>query len=54
VLVACIGPVTAATARAAGLRVGVVATTYTLAGLVDALRAALSPRPGPAVTSGGR
>jgi uroporphyrinogen III methyltransferase/synthase len=54
VLVACIGPVTAETARAAGLRVGAVATTYTLAGLVDVLRAALSPRPGPAVTSGGR
>ncbi|MHB8732854.1 MAG: uroporphyrinogen-III synthase [bacterium] len=54
VLVACIGPVTAETVRASGLRVGAVATTYTLAGLVDALRAALSPRPGPAVTSGGR
>lgn len=54
VLVACIGPVTAETARASGLRVGAVATTYTLAGLVDALRGALSPRPGPAVTSGGR
>jgi uroporphyrinogen III methyltransferase/synthase len=54
VLVACIGPVTAETARASGLRVGAVATAYTLAGLVDALRAALSPRPGPAVTSGGR
>jgi len=53
-LVACIGPVTAETARASGLRVGAVATTYTLSGLVDALRAALSPRPGPAVTSGGR
>lgn len=50
VLVACIGPVTAETARASGLRVGVVATTYTLDGLVDALRAALSPRP---VTTGG-
>jgi uroporphyrinogen III methyltransferase / synthase len=54
VLLACIGPVTAETARASGLRVGAVATTYTLAGLVDALRAALSPHPGPAVTSGGR
>ena len=54
VLVACIGPVTAETARASGLRVGAVATAYTLAGLVDALRSALSPRPGPPVTSGGR
>lgn len=41
-LVACIGPVTAETARAAGLRVGAVATTYTFAGLVEALRDALS------------
>lgn len=54
VLVACIGPVTAETARAAGLRVGAVATAYTLAGLVDVLNAAMSPRPGPAITSGGR
>lgn len=50
VLVVCIGPVTADTARACGLRVGAVAATYTLDGLVDALRAAL--RPGAA--SGGR
>ncbi len=41
VLVACIGPVTAATARDLGLNVGVVAETYTIPGLVAALRAAL-------------
>jgi uroporphyrinogen III methyltransferase/synthase len=40
-LVACIGPVTAATAREHGLRVGVVAETYTIPGLVAALRSAL-------------
>lgn len=44
VLVACIGPVTAETARAAGLRVGIVAHHYTLAGLVDALRTGLGRR----------
>lgn len=54
VLVACIGPVTAETARASGLRVAAVAATYTLPGLVDALCTALAPRPGPAVPSGGR
>ena len=37
-LVACIGPVTAAAARSRGLRVGLVADTYTVPGLVDALR----------------
>lgn len=37
--IACIGPVTAATAREAGLRPEVVATTYTVLGLVAALRA---------------
>lgn len=36
--VACIGPVTAATAREHGLAVGVVADVYTIPGLVDALR----------------
>lgn len=41
VLVACIGPVTAATARASGLDVGVIAETYTIPGLVAALRLAL-------------
>jgi len=44
-LVVCIGPVTAATARESGLRVGAVAATYTLAGLVGALRDALGPAP---------
>jgi uroporphyrinogen III methyltransferase / synthase len=42
-LVACIGPVTAATARDCGLEVGVVADTYTIPGLVLALRTALGP-----------
>jgi len=49
-LVACIGPVTAATARAEGLRVSVVATDYTIPGLVAALRRALA---GTARTSAG-
>jgi uroporphyrinogen III methyltransferase/synthase len=59
-LVACIGPVTAETARESGLRVGAVAAAYTLRGLVDALRVALggpaaAPRAGGRpVTSGGR
>jgi uroporphyrinogen III methyltransferase/synthase len=37
--VACIGPITAEAAREAGLRVDVVAGTFTTAGLVDALEA---------------
>jgi uroporphyrinogen III methyltransferase/synthase len=37
-LVACIGPVTAAAARSCGLTVGLVADTYTVPGLADALR----------------
>jgi len=41
-LVACIGPVTAATARELGLHVGLVAEHYTIPGLVEALRAALA------------
>ena len=40
-LVACIGPVTADTARDAGLQVDVVAEVHTIGGLVDALVAAL-------------
>lgn len=40
-VVACIGPVTAATARRLGLRVTVEATVHSIAGLVDALVAAL-------------
>ena len=39
-LVAAIGPITAATARDLGLRVDVVATEYTIAGLVAALLSA--------------
>ncbi len=42
--VACIGPVTAATARAAGLTVDVVADEHSIEGLVDAL---VWPLPGP-------
>ncbi len=38
-VVACIGPVTAATAREVGLAVDVVATEHSVPGLVDALRA---------------
>jgi len=38
--VVAIGPITASTARELGLRVDVVATDYTIAGLVDALLAA--------------
>lgn len=49
-LVACIGPVTAATARQCGLHVAVVATEYTMPGLVAALREALA---GPARASAG-
>lgn len=35
--VACIGPITAQTARACGLAVGIMATTNTIPGLVDAI-----------------
>lgn len=41
--VACIGPVTAATARELGLVVDVEASEHTIAGLVDALAAHISP-----------
>ena len=44
-LVACIGPVTAATARDAGLHVGVVASEHTVEGLVSAVVAALGALP---------
>lgn len=37
IVVACIGPVTAETARSAGLRVDVVAREYTIEGLIQAL-----------------
>jgi len=40
-IVACIGPITAAAARQCGLSVGLVAETYTIPGLVDALRGRL-------------
>lgn len=40
--VACIGPITAATAREAGLRVDVVAESFTVDGLVRALDSAVS------------
>jgi uroporphyrinogen III methyltransferase/synthase len=42
--VASIGPVTSATARERGLRVDAEATTYTLAGMLDALRAHMAAR----------
>jgi uroporphyrinogen-III synthase len=41
--VAVIGPITAADARKLGLRVDIVATVYTIAGLVEAIEAAYSP-----------
>jgi uroporphyrinogen III methyltransferase/synthase len=43
-VVACIGPITAATARDAGLRVDVVAGEHTIAGLVGALGEAFAAR----------
>jgi uroporphyrinogen III methyltransferase/synthase len=43
-VVACIGPVTAATARQAGIQVTVEAEVHTVAGLVDALTDALTQR----------
>ena len=42
-VVACIGPITAETARAAGLTVDVVAAEHTIDGLVDALVEAFGP-----------
>jgi uroporphyrinogen-III synthase len=42
-VVACIGPVTAETARNLGITVHVEATEHTIAGLVAALTAALAP-----------
>jgi len=39
--VVTIGPITAATARELGLRVDVVATVHTIAGLVEAMTATL-------------
>lgn len=46
VVVACIGPVTADTARALGVRVDVVAQTYTVDGLLDSLEAWLTEQTG--------
>jgi len=43
--VACIGPVTAATARELGLAVTVEAPVHTVDGLVDALVGHLAPEP---------
>ncbi|MBV8986492.1 MAG: uroporphyrinogen-III C-methyltransferase [Acidimicrobiia bacterium] len=43
-VVVCIGPITAATARDAGLTVDVVAEEHTIDGVVDALASALSQR----------
>lgn len=40
-IVACIGPITAETARAAGMRVDVIADTFTADGLTDALAASI-------------
>jgi uroporphyrinogen-III synthase len=42
-VVACIGPITADTARAAGLTVSVVATPHTIDGLVQSLVDTLNP-----------
>ena len=39
-VVACIGPITAASAEAAGLQVDVVASEHTIPGLVDAIKGA--------------
>ena len=40
--IVCIGPVTSETARACGLRVDGEATTFTIPGLVDAVRETLA------------
>ncbi|MFQ5893374.1 MAG: uroporphyrinogen-III synthase, partial [Nitrospinota bacterium] len=46
VAVACIGPITAETARAVGLAPAVIAKTYTIEGLVDALIEHFAPPEG--------
>jgi uroporphyrinogen-III synthase len=45
VLVACIGPITADTARELGLRVDIIAQEYTTRGLVDAIVRSRTPIP---------
>jgi hydroxymethylbilane synthase len=45
VLVACIGPITAETARELGLRVDIIAQEYTTRGLVDAIVRSRTPTP---------
>ncbi len=45
-LIACIGPVTAQTAREMGLSVGVVARHHTVKGLVEALKSHFAPHEG--------
>ena len=45
VLVACIGPITAETARELGLRVDIIAQEYTTRGLVDAIVRSRTPIP---------
>ncbi len=45
VLVACIGPITAQTARELGLRVDIIAQEYTTRGLVDAIVRSRTPIP---------
>jgi uroporphyrinogen-III synthase len=45
VIVACIGPITAQTARELGLRVDIIAQEYTTRGLVDAIVRSRTPIP---------
>jgi uroporphyrinogen-III synthase len=52
--VVCIGPVTAHTARQAGLRVDAVARPHTIEGLLAAVERALRPRSGTGTLAGAR
>jgi uroporphyrinogen-III synthase len=45
VRIACIGPITAQTARDLGLRVDIIAQEYTTRGLVDAIVRSRTPIP---------
>jgi uroporphyrinogen-III synthase len=45
VIVACIGPITAQTARELGLRVDIIAQEYTTRGLVEAIVRSRTPIP---------